>query len=102
MLSPVSASSPALSARNESATTAVSSVVYQTDGGELAFAATAVKENGDLYFHLEAPARYQWVAVGAGHGMAGSLMWIAYPSKDGKGKITIESLLEVHLTHLIF
>ena len=89
-IAPGRASWPILSARDTNST-AISSVVYQADGGLFAFAATAVKENGDFYFHLEAPARYQWVAVGAGHRMADSLIWIAYRSKDGKGKPMIKN-----------
>ncbi|KAF2786223.1 iron reductase domain protein, partial [Melanomma pulvis-pyrius CBS 109.77] len=44
-----------------------------------------VKDVGDLYFHLEAPAENSWVAVGTGSQMKGSLMLVVYRSEDEKG-----------------
>jgi hypothetical protein len=57
--------------------------------GNITFAATAVKENGDLYFHIEAPAENSWVAVGTGSGMKGSLMWVVYRSEDERGMLSL-------------
>ncbi|KAF2111016.1 hypothetical protein BDV96DRAFT_603605 [Lophiotrema nucula] len=62
-----------------------SAFVYNTAYGNITFAVTAVKDVGDLYFHLEAPAQNSWVAVGTGGGMKGSLMFVVYRSLDEKG-----------------
>ncbi|KAG4435577.1 hypothetical protein IFR05_008923 [Cadophora sp. M221] len=42
---------------------------------------------GPLYFHLEAPTSYQWVALGIGSQMAGSTIFVMYA--DGNGNITL-------------
>ncbi|KAF2020748.1 iron reductase domain protein [Aaosphaeria arxii CBS 175.79] len=63
-----------------------SSFVYNTGRtGSLAFAVVPVQYDGSLYFHLEVPAEYSWVAIGTGDQMAGSLMWVAYRSRNGTG-----------------
>ncbi|KAK7187970.1 hypothetical protein DPSP01_003144 [Paraphaeosphaeria sporulosa] len=64
--------------------------VHDTGSGSVVFAVAAVKDVGDLYFHLEAPAEYSWVAVGSGEEMDGSLMWVAYRSENGTG-VTLSS-----------
>ncbi|ORX97388.1 hypothetical protein BCR34DRAFT_166591 [Clohesyomyces aquaticus] len=67
-------------------TTAVTSAwVYASSYGNITFAATAVKADGTLYFHLEAPAKNSWVSIGTGDEMDGSLMWVVHRSQDGKG-----------------
>ncbi|PVH77590.1 iron reductase domain protein [Cadophora sp. DSE1049] len=42
---------------------------------------------GPLYFHLEAPTSYQWVALGIGSQMAGASIFVMYA--DGNGNITL-------------
>ncbi|KAL2059731.1 hypothetical protein VTL71DRAFT_10223 [Oculimacula yallundae] len=42
---------------------------------------------GPLYFHIEAPTSYQWVALGIGSQMAGSSIFVMYT--DGNGNITL-------------
>ncbi|KAH6718586.1 hypothetical protein BKA61DRAFT_595979 [Leptodontidium sp. MPI-SDFR-AT-0119] len=42
---------------------------------------------GPLYFHLEAPTSYQWVALGIGSQMAGATIFVMYA--DGNGNITL-------------
>jgi hypothetical protein len=63
----------------------VHNIVY----GNFTFAVTTVKENGDLYIHIEAPAENSWVAVGTGSEMKGSLMWVVYRSEDEKGTLRL-------------
>ncbi|KAF2748181.1 iron reductase domain protein [Sporormia fimetaria CBS 119925] len=40
-------------------------------------------DNGDLFFRFTSPA-YSWVSIGFGKSMKDSLMFIMYPSEDGK------------------
>lgn len=40
-------------------------------------------EAGDVYIYLTSPA-YSWVGFGFGEGMKDSLMFIVYPSENGK------------------
>jgi hypothetical protein len=61
--------------------------VHNTGSGSVAFTVAAIKDAGDLHFHLEAPAEYSWVAVGTGEKMDRSLMWIAYRNGNGTGTI---------------
>lgn len=64
------------------------SSVFIFDGDkntQFVFALQADKYAGDLFFHLSAPSGNEWVAVGIGNQMAGSLMFIAYPDGNGDG-----------------
>jgi len=67
-----------------------SAFVYATVYGNVTFALTAVKDVGDLYFHIEAPAKNSWIAVGTGSQMKGSTMWVAYRGDDEKSKLFLE------------
>jgi hypothetical protein len=53
---------------------AYSTFIYPTDHGKLTFALSAANTTGDVYLHLSAPAAYQWVGVGTGSEMDGSVM----------------------------
>ncbi|KAF2813183.1 CBD9-like protein [Mytilinidion resinicola] len=64
---------------------AASAFVYGVDGGNITFAITAVKSNGDIWFHMAAPSKYSYIAFGTGKQMDGSTMWFGYASSDGKG-----------------
>lgn len=54
--------------------------------GPITFAATLIRDVGDLYFHFETPAENSWGAIGIGSEMKNSLMWIFYRSKNNTGK----------------
>ncbi|KAF2469130.1 CBD9-like protein, partial [Lindgomyces ingoldianus] len=71
--------------RREPINSTTSAWVYGAKHGNITFAVTAVTSSGDLYFHLEAPADNNYVAIGTGEEMDDSLMWIVYRSSDGKG-----------------
>merc|ERR1712225_68237 len=47
----------------------------------------SASSTGPLYFHLEAPTSYQWVALGIGSQMAGASIFVMYA--DGNGNITL-------------
>ncbi|KAF2274316.1 CBD9-like protein [Westerdykella ornata] len=66
------------------AETGISSFVHATQYGNITFAATLARD-GDLFFHLEAPAANSWAAVGIGEGMKGSLIWVFYRNDEGNG-----------------
>jgi hypothetical protein len=66
--------------------------VYPTDYGNITYAATVVRDVGDLYFHIEAPADNSWAAVGVGTEMKGSLIWVFYRNENGDGK-------HIHIPH---
>jgi hypothetical protein len=59
--------------------------IYSTGHGNLTFALSAAKTTGDVYLHFSAPVAYQWVGVGTGSEMDGSVMWIVYQSSDKNG-----------------
>lgn len=69
-------------------TTAHSAFVQETVYGNVTFAVTAVRDVGDLYMHLEAPAKNSWVAFGIGSAMRNSLILVVHRSEDEKGKST--------------
>lgn len=48
---------------------------------------TAESGSGNIYFQIEAPTSYQWVALGPGSSMSNSYIFIMY--QDGKGNVTI-------------
>lgn len=50
---------------------------------------TAASGSGNIFFRLEAPADYQWVALGTGSGMSGSTMFVLY--QDGSGNVTLST-----------
>ena len=58
-----------------------STFIYPTSHGNLTYALKAAN-TGDLYMHLQAPATYQWIGVGTGSGMDGSVMFIVYEGAD--------------------
>jgi hypothetical protein len=62
-----------------------STFVYPTKEGNLTFSVNADASSGDVFFHLAAPASYQWVGVGTGSEMDGSVMWIVFPSSPLNG-----------------
>ncbi|KAK4552905.1 hypothetical protein LTR86_010037 [Recurvomyces mirabilis] len=49
------------------------------------FALNVDQDKQDVYFHMSAPSGNDWMAVGFGHQMAGSLMFVAYASQNGTG-----------------
>lgn len=67
---------------------AVSTFIYPTDNGNLTFALSAAN-TGNVYIHLSAPAIYQWVGVGTGSEMEGSVMLILYESADKNSQCSI-------------
>ncbi|KAF2995072.1 hypothetical protein E8E13_002638 [Curvularia kusanoi] len=68
-------------ASSQGTETNVSTFVYPTGDGNLTFALTATN-GGDVYMHLSAPATYQWVGIGTGSKMEGSVMFIVYENAD--------------------
>lgn len=61
-------------------------VYTNTNGGNDAsftFALNADAGTKDLYMHMSAPTGNSWMAVGIGSQMAGSLIFVAYPSSNG-------------------
>lgn len=53
------------------------------DGSNLTFALNIPSNSDDLYFHMSGPAGNDWIAVGLGKEMKGSLMLITYTAADG-------------------
>ncbi|KAH7336704.1 hypothetical protein BKA65DRAFT_459591 [Rhexocercosporidium sp. MPI-PUGE-AT-0058] len=47
----------------------------------------SASSTGPLYFHIEAPTSYQWVALGIGSQMAGATIFVMYA--DGSGNVTL-------------
>jgi hypothetical protein len=73
----------ALTRREKSA--AFATFIYPTKEGNLTFAINADASSGDVYFYLASPASYQWVGIGTGSEMDGSVMWVVYPSSSPNG-----------------
>ncbi|EUC34053.1 iron reductase domain protein [Bipolaris zeicola 26-R-13] len=44
---------------------------------------TASSGSGDIFFQIQAPSNYEWVALGQGSGMANSNMFVVYTSASG-------------------
>ena len=63
------------------------SSVFIYDGGftgsNITFAINLASDSEDLYFHLNGPSKFSWIAIGTGDEMQDSLMFIAYASSDG-------------------
>lgn len=53
-------------------------------GSNFTFAINLASDSQDLFFHLNGPSKFSWIAVGTGSEMKNSLMFIAYTSGDGK------------------
>lgn len=53
--------------------------------GNLTFALSAAT-TGDVYMNILAPAVYQWVGIGTGSEMDGSVMFILYKGADKTGE----------------
>ncbi|EOA85284.1 uncharacterized protein SETTUDRAFT_20797 [Exserohilum turcica Et28A] len=51
--------------------------------GNLTFALSAVNDTGDTFIHLSGPTAYQWIAIGTGSRMRGSVMLIVYKNETG-------------------
>ncbi|KAM6511361.1 hypothetical protein FALCPG4_016365 [Fusarium falciforme] len=91
LISTVVVSSIALFTQRASATLAT----YCTgDSKDLCYSwgvpeSTASSGSGNIFFRLEAPTDYQWVALGTGTGMSGSTMFVMY--QDGSGNITLST-----------
>ncbi|KAI6782232.1 cellobiose dehydrogenase [Emericellopsis cladophorae] len=51
--------------------------------------AVASSGSGNVYFQLEAPVSYEWVALGTGSQMRGSQMFVMYT--DGDGNVTLST-----------
>ncbi|KAF2400493.1 CBD9-like protein [Trichodelitschia bisporula] len=57
--------------------------VYSFDETNFTVSLSAVADTGDLYFRVQAPSGFDWIAVGIGASMKNALMFLAYPSKSG-------------------
>ncbi|EUC42131.1 iron reductase domain protein [Bipolaris oryzae ATCC 44560] len=44
---------------------------------------TASSGSGDIFFQIQAPSSYEWVALGQGRGMANSNIFVVYTSSSG-------------------
>lgn len=55
---------------------------FNFDNGAYVFAMNPT-ENGDIYFHMSAPATNCWIGGGFGTQMEDALMFVAYPGADG-------------------
>ncbi|USP80203.1 hypothetical protein yc1106_07477 [Curvularia clavata] len=64
---------------------AYATFIEPTSHGNLTFALSAVNGTGDTYIYLSAPTAYQWVGVGTGSQMAGSVMLIVYKNNSANG-----------------
>ncbi len=53
------------------------------DGSNLTFALNLPSNSDDLYFHMSGPVGNDWIAVGLGKVMKGSLILITYAAADG-------------------
>ncbi len=62
---------------------APASSVFVEQDANLTFAVNLPADNQDMYFHLSAPLRSTWIAVGAGPSMVGSLIFVAYRGQNG-------------------
>ncbi|EUC43521.1 iron reductase domain protein, partial [Bipolaris oryzae ATCC 44560] len=60
--------------------------------GNFTFALNAVNSTGDTYIYLSGPTAYQWISVGTGSKMAGSVMLIVYKNESVNG-ITLSTRL---------
>ncbi|KAF2682597.1 iron reductase domain protein [Lentithecium fluviatile CBS 122367] len=90
-----SGAADALASREEAS--AFSTFVYATDHGNLTFSVNAANSTGDIFFHLSAPATYQWVSVGTGSEMDGSVMWVVYESSESNGLTLSPRLSDGHV-----
>ncbi|KAI9885176.1 MAG: hypothetical protein M1823_003015 [Watsoniomyces obsoletus] len=64
------------------------SSVFVEQSANMTFAVNLPENSQDLFFHLSAPLRNAWFAVGAGRSMLGSLMFIAYRGEN-ETKVTL-------------
>ena len=62
---------------------------FNFDNGAYVFAMNPTA-NGDIYFHMSAPATNCWIGGGFGTRMEDALMFIAYPGEDGH-KLTVSA-----------
>lgn len=67
-------------------TPAYSTFIHSTSNGNLTLALSAANDTGDVYIHFSAPAAYQWVGMGTGSKMDGSVMLIVYKNDSANGK----------------
>ncbi|KAF2007154.1 iron reductase domain protein [Amniculicola lignicola CBS 123094] len=70
-----------------------STFIYKAGEGNLTFSLNAEKSTGDVFFHITAPESYQWVSVGTGEEMRGSVMWVIYKSSEKMVKLTFSPRL---------
>ena len=86
-------STATINPRQGSSSNASTSVFVQsTDEGDVAFAVTAVQQTGDLYFHLEAPAKNSWISIGTGNMMRYGLMWMIFKNANDTGKLKVNNV----------
>lgn len=71
----------AVTAASQATNASVSTFIYSTSNGNLTYALSAAT-TGDVYMYLLAPAVYQWVGVGTGSEMDGSIMFVLYEGAD--------------------
>lgn len=62
--------------------------IQRTSQGNLTFALSAVNDTGDTFIHLSGPTAYQWIAIGTGSRMRGSVMLIVYKNETGGKSMT--------------
>lgn len=77
----------AVTAVSQATNANASTFIYPTSHGNLTYALKAAT-TGDVYMHLQAPATYQWIGVGTGSEMDGSVMFIVYEGADKDSKCT--------------
>jgi hypothetical protein len=77
-----------------------STFIYPTSHGNLTYVLNAAT-TGDLYMYLHAPATYQWIGVGTGSEMDGSVMFIVYEGADRDSECTcyLRNPVESHSPH---
>ncbi|KAL5113498.1 hypothetical protein ACEQ8H_008634 [Pleosporales sp. CAS-2024a] len=73
----------------QSSNTGYSTFIYPTGHGNLTFALSAAS-SGELYMHLSGPVKYQWIGVGTGSQMAGSVMLLVYSGASNNGTGHVE------------
>jgi hypothetical protein len=64
--------------------TALQSATYlfAQNGVNITVSLTAVEDTGDIFFVMAAPTGYDWVSFGLGDKMAGSIMFVMYPTTN--------------------
>jgi hypothetical protein len=67
-----------------------------TSNGDVCGSINVPDSGSDLFFQVKGSTDPGWVAVGVGSGMAGALIFVIYPSADGKN-VTVSPRLGTYV-----